>query len=331
MNIVKQKWEFLNSTLPYVPKQARKLYQFGLTVLAFRAISSLRSNARLLSLNWYTAKSKIYRLTINQKLINFWPVLLLKLGVVRIKDVIAVDFSDFDGFQVLMFAKQTHDGRALPVYFEILTYPIKKGSQNLFIIKAISNFTKIIGFKPTLVFDRGFACPWIVDYLAKNRYRFLVRVKRGKKVIDWQTKKRLKLKNAHRKDFIVAVYRHKLRVVISDHLVGAEQSWYLVTNDFDSRREKVLETYYHRFEIEELFRDAKRLLGLESVHFQKEKSLVIVLWFVIVGLWFLWTLKETEADRAQRDKMRLSRLRYFFEKMKAEIFLATEAQFIFSG
>jgi hypothetical protein len=38
---------------------------------------------------------------------------------------VAVDFSDFgNGFQVLMFAKQTRKGRALPLYFEILRYPI---------------------------------------------------------------------------------------------------------------------------------------------------------------------------------------------------------------
>jgi N12 class adenine-specific DNA methylase len=38
---------------------------------------------------------------------------------------VAVDFSDFgNGFQVLMFAEQTRKGRAQPLYFEILRYPI---------------------------------------------------------------------------------------------------------------------------------------------------------------------------------------------------------------
>jgi hypothetical protein len=44
--------------------------------------------------------------------------------------------------------------------------------------------------------------------------------------------------------------------------------------------------YYHRFEIEEFFRDAKRLLGLEYVNFRKEESFSTALWFVMTGMWF---------------------------------------------
>lgn len=328
MNIVKQKLEFLNSTMASVPKQVKKLYVFGFTILAFREISSLRSNSRLSNTNWNTAKSKAYRITINDKIPQVFPKLIKSLSIVREKDIIAVDFSDFNGFQVLMFAKQTKKGRTVPVYFEILTYPIEKDSQNIFVIKAIENFVKIIGFRPKLVFDRGFACPSIIQHLSKEKHPFIIRIKQIKKVICLSNGETIKVKDARKNDFLVNAYGEKLRVVISDQLENMEEPWYLITNDTESKRKKIIHEYYHRFEIEEFFRDAKRLLGLEYIHFKKVTSLTIILWFVILGIWFLWTLKETKADKVRRNKMRLSRVRYFLEVMKAQIFATAEAQFL---
>jgi hypothetical protein len=331
MNIVKQKLEFLNSTLSCVPKQIKKLYVFGFTVLAFREITSLRSNSRLSNKNWNTAKSKAYRITANDKMPKIFPALVSKLNVVREKDIIAVDFSDFNGFQVLMFAKQTKKGRTVPVYFEILAYPIQKDSQNTFVINAIENFSFLIDFRPKLVFDRGFACPSIIEHLSDKKHKFIIRAKKIKKVIDQETEEILQLKDSTKNDFAVTAYGENLRVVISDKQENMNEPWYLITNDFESKREKIIDEYYHRFEIEEFFRDAKRLLGLEYVNFKKKKSLTIILWFVCLGIWFLWTLKETREDKVRRNRMRLSRVRYFLEKMKMEIFALVEAQFLPSG
>jgi hypothetical protein len=328
MNIVKQKLEFLNSTLNCVPKQVKKLYVFGFTVLAFREIISLRSNSRLSNSNWNTAKSKAYRITANDKIQKIFPALVNKLNIVRAKDIVAVDFSDFNGFQVLMFAKQTKEGRTVPVYFEILTYPIQKDSQNTFVIKAIENFTKLIGFRPKLVFDRGFACPSIIEHLSDKKHKFIIRGKQIKKVTHAVTGEVFKVKDSTENDFEVIAYGKNLRVVISERLKDTDEPWYLITNDFTSKREKIIDQYYHRFEIEEFFRDAKRLLGLEYVNFKKKKSLAIILWFIILGIWFLWTLKETKNDKVRRNKMRLSRVRYFLEVMKAQIFAVAETQLL---
>ena len=125
-------------------------------------------------------------------------------------------------------------------------------------------------------------------------------------------------------DLKVICYQRKLRLVISDKLSGMTEPWYLITNDFYSKREKVIETYYYRFEIEEFFRDAKRLLGLEHVQFKTETSLKITLWFVILGIWFLWSLEEKEYEKNQRDKMRLSIIRYYLEKIQSEIIQIAE-------
>lgn len=331
MNIIEQKREFLNSTLDYVPKQIKKLYIFGCNSLAFREITSLRSNSRLLNLNWHTAKSKAYRITANKKISQIFPPLIKFLNLVKRKDIISIDFSNFNGFQVLMFAKQTKKGRAVPVYFEILTYPIKKDSQNTFVINAIENFVQIIRFRPQLVFDRGFACPSIIQHLSVKNHPFIIRIKKIKKVTNEKTGEILSVKNSTENDFEVLAYQNKLRIVISDKLENMDEAWYLITNDFKTKRKQIIQEYYHRFEIEEFFRDTKRLLGLEYVKFKKQKSLAVILWFVILGTWFLWTLKETKEDKVKRSQMKLSKVRYFLEKMKVEIFALTEAQFLLSG
>lgn len=331
MNIVKQKWEFFNTLVPVAPKQTEKLFRFGLQVLALRSIGSLRSNARLAPLNWYTAKSKVCRLVSNPRMPKLFGALLVRLALVGVKDIVAVDFSDFGEFHVLMFAKQTRKGRTIPLYLEILTYPIEKGfSQNLFIINAIGNLTKLVGCKPKLVFDRGFACPAIVRFLRRNQYSFVIRIKKSKSVTDRVTGEKILVKNSCANDLRVCAYNHDLRLIISERSGKNEEPWYLITNDFRSSHKKIIEIYYHRFEIEEFFRDAKRMLGLEHVQFKTPLSLSITLWFAILGFWFLWMLQEKlgEQTRKARAMMKLSIIRYYFEQLHKEIILAAEAPFM---
>lgn len=329
MNSIQQKMKFLRTTIETVPKKLQTLYRFGFSILSFREIHSLRSNSRLLNLNWHTAKSKAFRVTKSKNLLEIFPKLLLSLGIVSQMDTLAVDFSDFNGFQILMFAKQTRKGRAIPAYFEILEYPIKKNSQNTFVIHTIENLSKLLGFRPKLVFDRGFACPSIIEYLCQKKHPFVIRIKKIKKVTDKKTGKVLLVKESKRDDFKVIAYgQENLRIVISDIPKDNNDPWYLVTNDLRSKRATIIRTYYHRFEIEEFFRDAKRVMGLEYVKFKKKRSLAIALWFVMLGMWFVQTLKETKQDKSLRKKMQLSRVRYFFEKMKAEIFTLSEGRFL---
>lgn len=329
MNIIQKKWAFLHSTAFHVPPQAKKLYVFGLAVLTARSINSLRSNARILSLNWNTAKSKAYRITKNIKLLQVFPGLVRVLCLVSPHEAVAVDFSDFgSGYQVLMFAKQTGKGRALPLYFEILHYPIEKNSQNLFIMKAIGRFTTIVGCQPLLVFDRGFACPAIIQFLQENQHQFVIRIKGGKHIQSGNGRM-LAARCLQRNDALVLVYGHRLRLIVSDEPENGAEPWYLVTNSATATRATIIRIYYHRFEIEEFFRDAKRLLGLEWVNCKTAQTLSIVLWFVILGIWCLAHL-ETLLDaleRKQRVNMRLSSIRFLFEQLQTASFLAAESRF----
>ncbi len=335
MNIIQKKWEFLNGTVSHAPKQVSKLYQFGLQTIAAEEVVSLRSNARLSGLCWATAKSKIWRMTKNEKVRGVFPSLIASLVSLTPSNSVAVDFSDFgNGFQVLMFAKRTNKGRAVPLYFEILRYPIPKDSQNIFVIGAIRRFENAFGVKPMLVFDRGFMCPSIIRFLLKNEWKFIIRLRKAKHATDPKNGGSFSVADAESNDCHVIMYGHELRLVTSGKLDGMKEPWYLITNDMASTREEIIGCYYHRFEIEEFFRDAKRLLRLEWVTWKNEMSLAVTLWFVILGIFCLNHILEKmdEQEKASHDalrkKMRLSETRYAFELLRDAIYQVAEAPFL---
>lgn len=284
---------FLQIVKIVFPKKIHKLLEFGFKAVSLQRIISLNFNARSSVANRHTAESKIYRLTKNARFVKLFPKLLLKLKLISDDDVIAVDFSDFGGLQVLMFAKQTKSGRAIPLYFEIITYPITKGSQNIFIINTIGEFLKIIApIKVKLVFDRGFACLSIIEYLAEIKVKFYIRIKSIKSVnCKNKTKKAKQFKQGK---YIVYAYGLKnMSLIITPPPQNGNEPWYLISNDAESTAEEIQKIYYYRFEIEELFRDAKRVFGLEYINFKKQHNFKTALWFVILGIWLHYYLEET--------------------------------------
>jgi len=320
MNILKQKAIFFQEVSFFAQKQTQKLFSFGLEAFALKPIRSLRSNARLSPFSWCAAKMKTCRLAANAKIPKTFPRILKHLNIVNRDDVVAVDFSDFgNGILALMFAKQTRKGRAIPLYFE--TYVPKKDFQNPFIIQTIQHFENILGFKPYLVFDRGFACPALIKFLDENGFKFIIRVKKIKQFHLFGDDTKFKAKDALKNDLSVSGYSSNLRLIVSDPDGKNNEPWFLITNDFESSREKIIDNYYHRFEIEEFFRDAKRLLGLENINFKKPLSLEVVLWFVILSIWFLWILEArmNDTDRKLKSSMKISIIRYCLEMLWRQI------------
>ena len=145
--------------LPAIPKKHHCLFTFGLSAFALNSFQSLASNARQVVENLSTASSKVYRLTKNDKLLSELESLVTQVSLVHPGSVVNVDFSSFCGFETLAFAVQTSLGRAIPIWIDCLQYPIKQvGSQNLFIIDQIKRLGVLLGFWPTLVFDRQGNC-----------------------------------------------------------------------------------------------------------------------------------------------------------------------------
>lgn len=227
MNILTRKREFLQSILPNVPLKVSKLFAFGCEALVGHTVVSLRANARITHHAWLTGKSKAWRLTTNKRMVSVFHTIFASACSVTSSDIVAIDFSDFkNGWQVLMFAKQTRQGRAFPLFFDVLAYPVKEGSQNLFIVATIKRFLELSQCIPTLVFDRGFAIPHLIKFLAQNNIPFIIRIKRRKFVTVAQSKKRGAAEELGVRDEMVEEWGVTLRLIVSDKPEEDGEPWY---------------------------------------------------------------------------------------------------------
>jgi hypothetical protein len=335
MTILKQSYDFLqDKILPNISKRHKSLFSFGFEALTIRPFVSLNGNARTSVKGRSTAESKAYRLVSKAKILSYFPGLVTSLGLVTEVDVVNVDFSTFGGFQVLTFAKQTHLGRALPLYFATITYPIESaGSQT------IREFISLLGFAPHLVFDRGFESPYLVPFLVKEKIPFTIRFKKDKHIL--YNLKEIPMCNLpwFEKDCKVEVYENtNLRVVVSEKLServdseGKEEAWYLITNDYTASKEQIVAQYYFRFEIEETFKDLKHVNSLASFYrIKKEQTFKILLWFCMLAVWISFLISGTREYLVQRIQGRrrkmLSVTRYLQESIQLELFSFYKAQF----
>ena len=92
--------------------------------------------------------------------------------------------------------------------------------------------------------------------------------------------------------------------------------------------------YYHRFEIEELFRAAKHLFGLATIQFKLPEQLNTVLWFVCLGSWLHEQLERTVTSSrtvVQRAKQGFVQIRnhYWLQQIKRAI--QAEAMAVIAG
>lgn len=327
MDILAQSYEFLQKKiLPHIDKKHRGLFMFGFEALTIRSYVSLNANARMTIAKRCTAQTKIWRLVKNKKILSYFGAFVGALGLVGKCDKINVDFSTFCGFQVLTFAKQTHLGRAIPVYIATITYPIEDiGSQTRFVISEINKFVKIVGFCPQLVFDRGFESPYIVPHLVANNLPFVLRVKSGKSVKLEGLQLPLRNLPWWQNDAQIIIYGQRLRIIRSEEKKGVKEPWYILTNDRRASRNKIVAIYYFRFEIEESFKDIKHVFDLKNFYkIQKEQTFKILLWFLILGLWFTFTLiglRKYLAARIQTNShKKLSLVKYFVEQVQLALF-----------
>lgn len=262
--------------------------------------------------NESTAASKIFRLTSKEKVLDYFPKLLTRLSLVRKTSLVNVDFSTFCGFETLAFGVQTNEGRAIPVWANCITYPIKEvGSQNIFVVDEIKKLGASLGFYPRFVFDRGFWIPDMIKFFLEDNITFYLRIKAGK-LLEWidnqgknQQNSALKISKLT-KDTSVTLnltsheyknHQYKLRLVISPPPLKEKgkllkERWYILTNDLTSTREKVLDIYSHRFEIEETFKDLKHVSKLKKFFIKKKLTFKILLMFACLAFWIAYLCRK---------------------------------------
>jgi len=304
--------------LPHIPKKWLPQVAFGTNALSLHTLTSCNANARMSGLKRGTAESKMARLLGNARLPVAIASVVAEFGLVTEYSYVNVDHSDFSGLVALVFAVQTRIGRALPIFLETsysgklsarsdapkrtkklrTQYEALTDNETKRTISSLKALRKTLGFWPKLVFDRNFGGRDIVQLLTKQKATFYVRLKASRLVAGAGINGSIRVSIAKRSDETVVIAGMTLRVIRSpkpkqDATSGrtgsaATEPWYILTNDLTSSRNKVVKIYYHRFEIEETFRDIKTILGLRRTKLNKPNSLAILLWFISLGILILY-------------------------------------------
>lgn len=297
--------------LPHIPKKWLPQVAFGTNALSLHPLTSCNANARMTGAKRGTAETKMARLLGNTGLPEALASAIANLGFVTRASYVNVDHSDFSGLVALVFAVQTRIGRALPIFLSTSysgklsarsdapkrTQLLRKAYKALVdnetkrTIASLKALRKTLGFWPKLVFDRNFGGGDIVRLLTKEEATFYIRLKAGRFVEITGKNGRtqvLRVSLAKRTDERVVIAGMTLRVIRSAKNGKDDEPWYILTNDLTSSRNKIVKVYYHRFEIEETFRDIKTILGLRRTKLNKPNSLAILLWFVSLGILILY-------------------------------------------
>lgn len=326
-----------NQLLPSVSPRWTHQFFFGLQAYGLKPFQSANGNARTVVSNPSTASTKCDRLLGNLKLAAHLGTVFDTLGLVHPGDYVNVDHSNMNGLAALVGAKQTRHGRAIPCFIET-TYAHhipndsdkprwqrlraamlaarKVRSFTGHTIDALQDFHDRLGFWPKLVFDRGFGNESMVTHLHAEGCAFYIRVKAGR-YIEFDGR-RIELKELGQRDSTIQLFGLTLRVIRTPQSRHHPEPWYILTNDLASSRTKIARIYYHRFEIEETFRDVKHIFEYKRTKLNQPNSLKILLWFVSIGiaLLYLATKATIHQEHYRHPKKRRSWIRVAQEQLQ---------------
>jgi hypothetical protein len=335
---------FQNKLAASVPARWHRQFLFGVQAYSLRPFQSANGNARSVVGNPHTASTKCDRLLGNGKLAAHLGVVFDQLGLVQRSSYVNVDHSDLHGLTSLVAAVQTRKGRAIPCLVETtfahhipssgssyatartgrlradMVVARKSQSFTGHTIDALQNLHDRLGFWPKgLVFDRGFGNESLVTHLQAEGATFYVRLKAGRYVeCDGQ---KTTIQQLPVRDTTIQLFGLQLRVVRSPKSRRAPEPWYILTNDLGSSRDTVVRIYYHRFEIEETFRDMKQLFESHRARLLKPTSLQVLWWLVALGIAVLYVVtkpKRTSKQLGHRvhPKKRRSWVRQAYEQLQ---------------
>jgi hypothetical protein len=330
-----------NKLTSAVQARWRSQFSFGVQAFSLRPFQSAGSNARCVVSNPSTASTKCDRLLGNAGLAKQLGMVFDQLKLVRRSSYVNVDHSDLGGLTSLVGAVQTRNGRAIPCFVETtyaqqipgfgstrstartdklrrdMAAARRQQSFTGHTIDALQSLRDRLGFWPKgLVFDRGFGNESIVTHLHVEGATFYIRLKAGRFVeLDGY---RTQIQELREPDATIRLYGLTLRVVRSPKSRRAAEPWYILTNDQQSSRNKVIRIYYHRFEIEETFRDMKHIFEHKRARFHRPQSLQTVWWLVSLGIAVLdvITRPQQRASHKEHPKKHRSWLRHAYEQLQ---------------
>jgi len=178
---------------------------------------------------------------------------------------------------------------------------------------------------------RGWSSDWVfgneslIRHLAAEKAIFYIRLKAGRYVeLDGQ---RSEVRDIPADDALIVLFGLCIRVIRSPRARRSKEPWYILTNDFVSSRMKIVQIYYHRFEIEETFRDMKHIWELKRTRLNKPNSVKTILWFVTLGIAILYLITRPNISRgpATNPKKQRSWLRSAYGQLeRAQVVLLWE-------
>jgi len=337
----------------HIPKKLHGLFLFGVRSFTLQSITSCNSNARVShqgSRN--AAEQQMYRLLRHSKLfLLVWRAVAEQLPL-KDNDIVNVDYSNLGPLAILGFAKQTKRGRAIPVLMRSLasntqgqkkTHPkyqklkdyyltwkkTVQADQYTFVIKSLILLRYIYSTQPKLVFDRGFANKTIVKFLIKNNWVFYIRMRENFKVsLNGNLRY---ISGLPQGSYTIVWAGQILRLIITKTRSRYPQPWYIITNDNATLPTKIAKFYYHRFEIEESFRDLKGLFNLKGSRIRTWQSLRVVLCFMSLAIIVAMSLYKSKTVDNNIPKKSLSIVRMWQEQINKERLRITTRKLQISG
>jgi hypothetical protein len=227
---------------------------------------------------------------------------------------VIIDQSTLDDRWEVLWASIPFRGRALPIAFRLFTYAQinqdPEGSQNKIENAFIRDLVALLPRDPMpiLLLDRGYARVSLLQVLDELDVQYVVRVRKNVwvRTPDGYSGSLADLEvlpgtlHSWRDTLYHKQERHRVRLVVT-HSIEADEPWYLVTNL--SRGDSAVHWYERRFRCEELFRDLKDQLHLETIRLQHTERVARLL-FGMVVLYHALTLIGAEAQkRGHRSKV----------------------------
>jgi hypothetical protein len=326
--------------IPALPVHWGHLFRFGVQALTLKPFVSLASNARQTVAHPDTASTTMDRLVGTEGLAKALAGAVASLGIVTPKSILACDHSTFNGLMAFVGAIQTHKGRAIPCVIETLFAQqlpagdsAPKRKQKLRAARkeagirmydqaliALEELAEALGFWPRLVFDRGFGGISFIRKLVAHEAIFYIRLKASRLVELGGTE--VKASELASNDTKITLGGMSLRVIRSDEPDDDGEPWFILTSDMVKGRKNIIEIYYHRFEIEETFKELKHILGLKLTRLTKPLSLKILLWFASLRfiLGYLASHNDPRYGTPRNPKKKISWVRRLAEDFLREVY-----------
>lgn len=283
-------------TTQYIPRAKARRFLSGVQAFALTAFSSLNSAGRLLAPNRSTGENRIRRTVTDHQLTGLVQTLLLSeaLGGRSGRVYCSLDHSQFGPFCIAVLAVSVRRGRAIPIWCQV------SRSRGALIAPLLAALAGLLGrarvqaprLQPVLVMDRWFAGAKLFRLLARARVGFICRLKAGRKVAElpWADPgETIPVGEVSQLETTCACADQSVRLVRSTLRSGMGEPWFLLTNlPGEVSRQQVLHRYAERFEIEESFKDLKRVQRYEWQQIRLPEVMRSVLLFTFLGWWLLW-------------------------------------------